>query len=64
FDGGTPRTGQALVRCLGATLSAACAGLRFLWCLFDRNKRFWHDYLSLTELILLPLPAKNASSPD
>jgi len=54
FDGNPPTIARALVRCLGAFLSAACLGLGFLWCLVDRNNRYWHDYLSRTELILLP----------
>jgi uncharacterized RDD family membrane protein YckC len=54
FHGRSPTAGKAIVRCLGACLSAACLGLGYLWCLVDRNKRYWHDYLSQTELILLP----------
>ncbi len=44
---------QALRRCLGAALSALCLGLGYLWCLVDRNRRYWHDYLSGTELVLV-----------
>tara|TARA_R110002110_G_scaffold406421_1_gene626395 strand:+ start:210725 stop:211243 length:519 start_codon:yes stop_codon:yes gene_type:complete len=58
FSGNHPRAGQALLRCLGATVSAACFGLGYLWCLIDRNGRYWHDYLSRTELVLLPKPEK------
>jgi uncharacterized RDD family membrane protein YckC len=54
FDGGKPRLWQALVRCLGAAVSAGCLGLGYLWRLVDRNQRYWHDYLSGTELELLP----------
>jgi len=54
FDGNPPTFGRSLLRCLGALLSAACLGLGYLWCMVDRNKRYWHDYLSRTELILLP----------
>ena len=54
FDGGAPTWGKAILRCAGALLSAACLGLGYLWCLFDRNKRYWHDYLSGTEMVLLP----------
>jgi uncharacterized RDD family membrane protein YckC len=45
---------DCLVRCLGATLSALCLGLGYVWCLFDSEKRSWHDRLSKTELQLLP----------
>ena len=59
FDGGTPSLPKAVVRCVGAALSMACLGLGYLWCLIDRKKRYWHDYLSRTELILLPKREKN-----
>jgi len=58
FHGGPPTTGKALLRCLGALLSVACLGLGYLWCLIDHNSRYWHDYLSRTELILLPKQVK------
>ena len=45
---------HCLIRALAAMLSAACLGLGYLWCLFDREKRYWHDTLSGTHLILLP----------
>jgi uncharacterized RDD family membrane protein YckC len=54
FSGAPPSFGKSLLRCCGASLSAACLGLGYLWCLVDRKKRYWHDYLSRTELILLP----------
>jgi uncharacterized RDD family membrane protein YckC len=54
FDGQAPSAKQVVMRCLGATLSAACLGLGFLWCLVDRKRRYWHDYISSTELVLLP----------
>ncbi|MFV0476599.1 MAG: RDD family protein [Parahaliea sp.] len=52
-DGGKPGLGQCVIRCLGACLSALCLGLGYAWCLFDKRKRYWHDYLSSSELILL-----------
>ena len=54
FDGQPPSTTACLLRCLGAAVSAACLGLGYLWCIVDRNNRYWHDYLSGTELQLLP----------
>jgi uncharacterized RDD family membrane protein YckC len=54
FSGGPPGIRASVIRCLGALLSAACLGLGYLWCLVDRRGRYWHDYLSQTELILLP----------
>jgi uncharacterized RDD family membrane protein YckC len=59
FDGNPPALPRALLRCLGACISAGCLGLGYLWCLVDRNKRYWHDYLSRTELILLPKRARS-----
>ncbi len=58
FSGEAPNIRQGVIRCLGAVLSAACLGLGYLWCLIDRNGRYWHDYLSRTELILLPRQEK------
>ncbi len=57
-------TRQALLRCLGAIASLLPAGAGYLWCLVDRNKRCWHDYLSRTELELLPKHDKIPSDKD
>lgn len=54
FEGEAPTPRQAIVRALSALLSAACLGLGYWWCLVDSRQRYWHDYLSGTELILLP----------
>ncbi len=54
FEGGRPSLWQALRRCVGAAISLACLGMGYWWRLFDRNQRYWHDYLSGTELVLLP----------
>lgn len=54
FSGGAPSLPQTVVRCLAAVVSAGCLGLGYLWCLVDSNGRYWHDYLSGTQLILLP----------
>lgn len=59
FNGNPPGLPRALLRCVGACISAGCLGLGYLWCLVDHNKRYWHDYLSRTELILLPKRGKN-----
>jgi uncharacterized RDD family membrane protein YckC len=57
-SGQPPRLSQALRRCLAALLSAACLGAGYWWCLVDRRRRYWHDYLSGTELVLLEKAAK------
>ncbi len=43
--------GQALLRCITALLSWACLGAGFWTCLFDRERRTWHDRISGTHLI-------------
>ncbi|MEP5568292.1 MAG: RDD family protein [Halioglobus sp.] len=62
IEGQAPTFTQALLRCLGAVLSAGCFGLGYLWKLFDRNHRYWHDYLSGTELILLPKSSRDSKT--
>jgi uncharacterized RDD family membrane protein YckC len=42
----------ASVRFLAMVLSLALAGLGFVWCLFDRERRALHDHLSCTYVIL------------
>lgn len=54
FQGNTPTAGRAILRCLAAIVSAGCLGLGYLWCLVDSRGRYWHDYASGTELILVP----------
>ena len=51
---------RCLLRCVSALISIACLGAGYLWCLVDRNGRYWHDYLSGTTLILLPKKARSA----
>ena len=63
FDGGQPSARQVVIRCLGAALSAACFGLGYLWCLVDRKRRYWHDYLSSTELVMLAKKGKSEATP-
>lgn len=58
FAGTSPAAHQVAIRCLTAPLSAACVGLGYLWCLVDSKNRYWHDYLSGTELVLLPKQKK------
>lgn len=66
FEGREPGLARCVVRCLAAVLSATCFGLGYLWCLVDRRRRYWHDYLSGTEFILLPKPEKKTkkTTPD
>lgn len=50
-DGGKVSTRQALVRYLVAVVSMLACGLGFLWSLFDKQKRSWHDIASGTRLV-------------
>jgi len=58
-EGGSLTMKHCLLRALGALLSAACLGLGYLWCLVDREKRYWHDMLSGTRLVTLPKRKKD-----
>jgi len=42
----------ACLRFLAMTISLGLAGLGFLWCIFDRERRALHDHLSGTYVIL------------
>ena len=50
-DGGKVSTKQALVRYGVALISLLVFGLGFLWSLFDKEKRSWHDLASGTRLV-------------
>lgn len=53
---GKPTWRHALTRYLGAWLSALSFGLGFLWVLFDRDRKSWHDHWSNTYLELIRDP--------
>ena len=44
---------QAAARYVVALLSWACFGLGFIWMLFDKDKRCWHDIASDSRVIKL-----------
>ena len=44
---------QALIRYMTALISWAVSGLGFLWSLFNKDKKTWHDVASDTVLIQL-----------
>jgi len=35
-----------------------CVGLGFIWSLFDKQKRSWHDIYSDTQLVRIPKQKK------
>lgn len=49
---------QALLRFFMAGASALFLGLGYLWMLFDKQQRTWHDRYSETRVVVLPKPAK------
>jgi uncharacterized RDD family membrane protein YckC len=52
-------TWRDVVTRLGASvLSWAPAGLGWVWMLFDRERRTWHDRLSRSRVVLLPKAVK------
>jgi len=53
-DGGRLTWTDTVLRLAAAALSLLPLGLGFLWILFDRDRRAWHDRLSRTRVVLLP----------
>ncbi len=53
-DGVTPGWGRCLLRFTTALLSGAALGAGYLWSLFERQGRSWHDLASDTHLIVIP----------
>ncbi|WNW13574.1 RDD family protein [Pseudomonas sp. DTU_2021_1001937_2_SI_NGA_ILE_001] len=53
-DGSAISLTQALLRFMVAIASALCLGLGFLWCLYDKQGRTWHDIYSNSQLVRLP----------
>lgn len=46
-----------------AWVSAAVAGLGYIWALFDRQNRTWHDRWSHTQTVLLPKKSRGSDRP-
>lgn len=56
---GSRLTWRDTVRRIGAAvLSWLPLGLGWWWCLFDREKRTWHDILSRTRVLVVPKEAR------
>ncbi|MBA1201764.1 RDD family protein [Pseudomonas capeferrum] len=53
-DGSAISLWQALLRFVVGIASWLCFGLGFLWILWDKRKRGWHDIYSETELVRVP----------
>lgn len=52
-DGGALPWPRALLRFAVACVSLIVFGLGFVWCLFDRQKRGWHDIAAQSVLVRL-----------
>jgi uncharacterized RDD family membrane protein YckC len=53
-DGSAISLWQALLRFTVAMASGLCLGLGFIWVLFDRQQRSWHDIYSVSQIVRLP----------
>jgi uncharacterized RDD family membrane protein YckC len=62
-DGGLLTWRDVAVRLLASLLSWLPAGLGFIWVLFDRERRAWHDALSGTRVVVLPKRPRRAKQP-
>jgi len=49
---------NSALRFLVAAMSALFAGLGYLWSLFDRQGRSWHDMVTATHLVVIPKEKK------
>lgn len=54
LDGRNITPWQALLRFIMAVIAWLPFGLGFLWSLFDREQRTWHDRFSETVLVVIP----------
>lgn len=54
LDGSLLTWRDTVVRLAAAGLSWLPAGLGWLWCLFDHDRRTWHDVLSRTRVVMVP----------
>lgn len=62
-SGGAITWKQAAVRYLAAIVSWLVCGLGFIWSLFDRDRKTWHDRLSGTELRMAPSFTRLSNQP-
>lgn len=54
--GDSPKLRQSLLRFVLAIGSTLLLGFGFIWCLFDREGRSWHDTVAKTRMIRLRKP--------
>lgn len=58
LDGRLPTWGDTVRRIGASVLSWLPLGLGWWWCLFDAERRTWHDILSRTRVVVVPKRAK------
>ena len=49
-EGRSPKTAQSLMR-FALALISLIAGFGFIWCLFDADRRAWHDVMAKTRMV-------------
>jgi uncharacterized RDD family membrane protein YckC len=49
----SPGARQSLLRFVLALVSLLPAGAGFVWCLYDRDRRAWHDVMAKTRMIFV-----------
>ena len=54
LDGSRLTWRDTVVRLAAAVVSWLPVGLGWAWCLFDRERRTWHDMLSRTRVVVVP----------
>jgi uncharacterized RDD family membrane protein YckC len=59
-DGGKPRPGQLIIRCIGYFISLTPLGLGFLWIAFNPRKQGWHDMFGGTVVVRKPARSPNS----
>ena len=57
-DGTAISLWQALLRFIVSIGSWLCLGLGFVWSIFDKQNRTWHDMYSNSQLVRIPKPKK------
>ena len=57
-DGTAISLWQALLRFIVSIGSWLCLGLGFVWSIFDKQNRTWHDIYSNSQLVRIPKPKK------
>lgn len=57
-NGASPTYAASTLRFAVAIVSLGALCIGFLWCLYDRDRRAWHDLAANTRLVRYPKPPK------